>query len=52
MHRKDIYEWPVDEAIDHSMNAVRAVQYTADFFVTQARKNMRSMPASEMEVAI
>jgi len=36
---KPEYEWNPDEGINHSMQAVAAMQYMADFFGTLARKN-------------
>ena len=53
---KNIFEWQKAngapyEAINHSPEAVKIAQYTANFFVEQARKNNHKFPSDEVEDA-
>jgi gamma-glutamyl hydrolase len=45
------FDWEDDENIDHSLDAVRAMQYVANFFVNETRKNMHSFPTPDAEDA-
>ncbi len=41
---KNAFEWTPEEAIPHSLEAVRVCTYMAQFFVNEARKSTHSMP--------
>jgi len=45
---KNIYEWNTDEEIPHSLVAVLSAQYTADFFVNEARKSNHSFSTAQL----
>jgi len=45
---KNIYEWNYDEQIPHSLDAVLAAQYTADFFVNEARKSKHTFTKQQL----
>jgi gamma-glutamyl hydrolase len=42
-------EWNPTEAINHSFDAVSAMQYFAQFFVNEARKSNHKYPNAEEE---
>ncbi|XP_049777986.1 gamma-glutamyl hydrolase-like isoform X1 [Schistocerca cancellata] len=46
---KNAYEWKSNKNIPHSSDAVVAMQYFANFFVNEARKNFHSFPSVESE---
>ena len=48
---KNCFEWTVKEAIPHSVEAVAACQWTANFFVGESRKSNHSFPTVELETA-
>eukprot|EP00455_Lapot_gusevi_P055421 TRINITY_DN900_c0_g2_i2.p1 TRINITY_DN900_c0_g2~~TRINITY_DN900_c0_g2_i2.p1 ORF type:complete len:320 (-),score=47.30 TRINITY_DN900_c0_g2_i2:698-1657(-) len=43
------FEWDLPEHLDHSLDAVTAVQYVANFFVNECRKNTHSFPSPTVE---
>ena len=45
---KNIFEWTDREDIPHFQEAVRVAQYTANFFVDQARKSQHVFPFPEL----
>ena len=54
---KNTFEWQMNadgtpyEVINHSWNAVQIAQYTANFFVQQARKSSHKFPQQNIETA-
>lgn len=48
---KSMFEWDPKLAINHSKHAVRAAQYFADFFLTEARKSTHVFPTDENGVS-
>lgn len=46
---KNPFEWTLEEAVNHSKEAVLVTQYMADFFVDQARLSKHSFPSQEEE---
>jgi len=46
---KPLFEWNDWEDINHSTHGTRAMQYMADFFVAEARKNMHKFPSKSSE---
>jgi len=46
---KPQFEWNAWEDINHSTDCIKAMQYMADFFVTEARKNTHKFPSSSAE---
>jgi gamma-glutamyl hydrolase len=46
---KSIYEWRIDEPINHSPSTVQAMQYFADFFVAESRQNNNSFASKSLE---
>jgi len=46
---KPLFEWNPTEAMNHSTDSVLANQYTADFFVTEARKSSHHFPSFDLE---
>jgi len=48
---KPIFEWNPNEAIPHSPDAIRAMQYFASYFVNQARQSMHKFPSQAEEDA-
>jgi len=47
---KPQYEWNPTEDINHSPDAIRVMQYFADFFLDEARKNNHAYPNYEAEL--
>lgn len=46
------FEWNPDLNLNHSSDSIRAMQYMADFFITEARKNSQSFSTqSELDLA-
>lgn len=43
------YEWVVANEINHTMDAVRAMQYTADFLGSEVRKSHRQFHNTTLE---
>ncbi|CAE7251855.1 gghA, partial [Symbiodinium pilosum] len=49
---RPIFEWGADEGgINHSAHAIEAMQYFANFFISEARKNSHSFPSQREEEA-
>jgi len=48
---KPLFEWNTWEDINHSSNSVKAMQYIADHFVAEARKNNHSFASHADEMA-
>lgn len=46
---KNAYEWKVTNKVPHTVGAVSAGQYFANFFVDEARKNTNQFPSTEEE---
>lgn len=46
---KPVFEWRVDEAMDHSADSVRANLFAARWLGEQARLNRRSFPTADAE---
>lgn len=46
---RNCFEWDPKEAINHSGEAVEAMQALARFFVSEVRKNFHSFPSAEAE---
>jgi gamma-glutamyl-gamma-aminobutyrate hydrolase PuuD len=46
---KNAYEWKVTNKIPHTVSAVSAGQYFANFFINEARKNTNQFPSTEEE---
>jgi len=47
---KNVFEWRVNTTIPHTKDAVQVTQYTANFFVDQARQNTNHFDSLEDEV--
>jgi len=48
---KPLFEWNSREVINHSTDAIKAMQFIADFFVSEARKSMHKFLSPEQEYA-
>jgi len=46
---KPLFEWNPDEVIQHTPDAVKSMQYMADFFVSEARKNDHKFTSAQDE---
>jgi len=46
---KAAFEWKIDEDINHSTDSVKANQYIASFFISEARKSMHKFVSPEAE---
>jgi len=46
---KPLYEWNIHEVINHSTDSILANAYTADFFVSEARKSAHQFTTVEAE---
>eukprot|EP01105_Mastigella_eilhardi_P010367 TRINITY_DN2415_c0_g1_i1.p1 TRINITY_DN2415_c0_g1~~TRINITY_DN2415_c0_g1_i1.p1 ORF type:complete len:322 (+),score=77.17 TRINITY_DN2415_c0_g1_i1:25-990(+) len=48
---KPLFEWRVDEAMNHDATSVAANSYTTQFLVSEARKSNHSFPSQDAESA-
>jgi len=46
---KPLFEWNFNENIDHSPDAIKAMQYFSNFMGSEARKSMHDFPSYEAE---
>jgi hypothetical protein len=47
---RNAFEWDLPERLDHSLEAVQAMQYLADFYVSETRKNVHLFDTSHKEI--
>eukprot|EP01123_Difflugia_compressa_P006169 TRINITY_DN18335_c0_g1_i1.p1 TRINITY_DN18335_c0_g1~~TRINITY_DN18335_c0_g1_i1.p1 ORF type:complete len:302 (+),score=55.00 TRINITY_DN18335_c0_g1_i1:59-907(+) len=48
---KPLFEWNPQEAINHSPDSVKAMQYVADFFISEARKSNHAFASESSEAS-